>query len=84
VYDLHEFGCPNFKQLENCKIVCHFHLNSSFVCSLNQAHRLATWVRKNDEAVNFKKEEVRKNTFVNIISPPHNLLSFAGFDNNTP
>lgn len=78
VYDLHDFGCPNLKQLDNDKIACHFHFNSSLVCSLNQAHRLATWVRENPEAVNFKKEDVRKRTFRNIDSP-HHLLSFAGF-----
>lgn len=78
VYDLHDFGCPNLKILENDKSACDFHLNTSFVCSLNQAHRLATWIRKNPEAIDFKKEEVRKQSFRNIDSP-HHLLSYAGF-----
>lgn len=78
VYDLHEFGCPNLKVLENCKTACHFHLNSSFVCSLNQAHRLASWIKRNPDAVNFENEVVRKRTYQNITTD-HHLLSTAGF-----
>lgn len=78
VYDLHDFDCPNLKQLKNDKPTCDFHINSSFVCSLNQAYRLAAWMKINSEAVNFKNPDIRKKTFKNIDSP-HHLLSFAGF-----
>lgn len=79
VYDLHNFNCPNLKSLDDDSITCHYHLDKvNFVCSYNQAHRLAMWIRKHPEAANFKKEEIRRQTYGNI-SSPHHLLSFNGF-----
>lgn len=79
VYDLYDFHCPNLKSLEEDSISCHYHLlKPGFVCSYNQAHRLAAWIRKHPEAVDFKKEDVRRHTYGSIDSP-HHLLSFNGF-----
>lgn len=79
VYDLHNFNCPNLKSLENDKVSCHYHLDMpNYVCSYNQAQRLARWIRQNPQAVDFMKEDVRRNTFggENQIS---DLLPFNGF-----
>lgn len=79
VYDLHDFDCPSLKCLEEDTISCHYHLGKpSYVCSLNQAHRLAAWVRKHPDLVNFENEEIRRLTFGATVSR-HHLLSFNGF-----